>query len=140
MLESDNRIKKQYKSKYKNFEEDLRRRIRDDALYVLFEVSPYCDYTQNKWKIHRLLAGLIWPVEFQKLIKKADYIYATPLFHMENIKCKYGKIIFDLRYLKSFSFEELSKRKILFRMRHPLLVDVQTYLAKHINRPGIISV
>jgi len=104
--------------------------------YILLEVSPSCDYAQNKWKLHRVLHGLMWPEnDFNKIKKKADYIYTSPIFKVDN---KIYKFVFDLRYLTTLSLDELKDKKPVLRIRHDLLVDIQSKIAGHINRPGVI--
>lgn len=104
--------------------------------YILLEVSPSCDYAQDKWKLHRVLLGVMWPENDLKKIKKtADYIYFSPIFEVEG---KIYKFVFDLRYLTTLSFDELTDKDPVLRIRHDLLVDIQSKLAGHINRPGVI--
>ncbi len=104
--------------------------------YILLEVSPSCDYAQDKWKLHRVLHGLMWPEnDFNKIKKKADYIYTSPIFKVDN---KIYKFVFDLRYLTTLSLDELKDKKPVLRIRHDLLVDIQSKIAGHINRPGVI--
>lgn len=104
--------------------------------YVFLEVSPSCDYAQNKWKLHRVLPGVICPIDHQNKIKKADYIYTSPLLKIDN---GIYKFVFDLRYLTSLSFDNLKDKSPEFRIRHELLIDIQSKIAGHINRPGVIS-
>lgn len=103
--------------------------------YILLEVSPFCDYAQDKWKLHRVLHGLMWPENDFNRIKKADYIYTSPIFKVED---KIYKFVFDLRYLTTLSFDKLTDKDPLLKIRHDLLVDIQSKLAGHINRPGVI--
>ena len=107
-----------------------------NSRYILSEVSPSCDYAQNKLRVHRVLPGLMWPQDHSEKVKKADYIYTSPMLEIENAVYK---LIFDLRCLTSLSFEQLKSRIGMFRIRHELLVDIQANIARHINRPGVIS-
>ena len=104
--------------------------------HIFIEVSPSCDYAQDKWRVHRVIRGLMWPMEYFKKIKKADYIYTSPILEIENVVYK---LVFDLRYLTSLPFEQLKGRSVMFKARHELLVDIQANIARHINRPGVIS-
>ncbi|MDI6735241.1 MAG: hypothetical protein QME42_03445 [bacterium] len=112
--------------------DDLNKKVKA----IFLEVSPSCDYTQNKWKLHRVLPGVIWPVDYQKKINQADYIYTSRLFKIDN---EIYKFVFDLRYLTSLSFDDLKDKRPEFRIRHELLIDIQSKIAGHINRPGVIS-
>jgi hypothetical protein len=102
--------------------------------HIILEVSPYCDYAQKKWTCHRILPGIIWPEQYENKLKKADYIYRTPLFLINDQLCNF---VFDLRYLSSITFDRLNDKTSLYRFRKELLVDIQSKIAGHINRPGI---
>jgi hypothetical protein len=102
--------------------------------HIILEVSPYCDYAQKKWKFHRILPGFIWPEQYGNMIKKADYIYKTPVFLINNELCFF---VFDLRYLSSIPFNSLNNKTSLYRFRKELVVDIQSKIAGHINRPGV---
>lgn len=104
---------------------------------VFLEVSPFCDYAQEKWRMHRILPGIAWPSEYKGTIKKADYIYKTPLFRIDNKLLFY---VFDIRYLTSLPLGTLNDVNSNLRFRKELLNDIQTKIAAHINRPGITSV
>ncbi|MEO0288971.1 MAG: hypothetical protein ABIN00_04995 [candidate division WOR-3 bacterium] len=110
----------------------------DNKFFLIYlEVSPFCDYAQNKWKMHRILPGISWPFEYERNLKKADYIYKTPLFRIDNKLLFY---VFDIRYLTSLPLEALNNVNSKKRFRKELLNDIQTKIASHINRPGITSV
>ncbi|MDH7554125.1 MAG: hypothetical protein QHH74_10735 [Spirochaetota bacterium] len=103
--------------------------------HIILEVSPYCDYAQKKWKFHRILPGIIWPEQYGNMIKKeAQYIYKTPLFLINDQLCFF---VFDMRYLSSITFNSLNDKTSLYRFRKELVVDIQSKIAGHINRPGI---
>ena len=106
--------------------------------YIILEISPPCDYAQNKWAAHRILCGLLWPEAYKNKIENAPYIYKSdPSFKIgDNIY----KMVFNLRSLKSLPLGKLKNRKLIFRMRNELLAEIQSHIAKHINRPGIISI
>ena len=105
--------------------------------YVLLEVSPTCDFAQGKWRKSRLLPGVMWPkAHFHKIKKKADYIYESPIFEKQGMVFK---LVFDLRYLTSLSPNTMKKMQSAFRVKHELLVDIQSHLARHISRPGVTS-
>jgi hypothetical protein len=108
----------------------------DQCRLIFLEVSPFCDYAQRKWKTCRLLPGLMWPGEYENNIKKADYIYKTPLFMVNNQLCYF---VFDIRYLTSIPVNLLENKKSTMRLRKELLNDIQTKIAGHINRLGVTS-
>jgi hypothetical protein len=121
--------------------EDFLKKIK----FIQLEVSPTCDFAQGKWRLSRLLPGVMWPSDhllfYSKkkkrdvgLIKGAEYIYSSPLFEKND---QTFKMVFDFRYLITSPFTALDKIKPSFVIRHQLLVDIQSHLARHINRPGV---
>jgi hypothetical protein len=106
---------------------------------VFLEVSPVCDYTCNKLRAYRFLPGLMWPSDFSRQIKKGtEYLYVSPLV---NIKDEKYRLVFDIRCLTTLPVNTpRSNKKLLGRIRHELLVDIQSYIARHVSRPGITSV
>lgn len=111
--------------------DDLITNIKD----IFLEVSPVCDYAQKKWRVHRVLPGLMWThAHFNKIKKKADYMYTSPMFEIES---NLFKLVFDLRYLTSLSDKVIRGKTPAFKLRYELLVDIQSCISKHINRPGV---
>lgn len=108
----------------------------EDMKDIYLEVSPFCDYAQKKWKKSRILSGVMCPIKYEDYIKKADYIYKTPLFRIDN---NLYYFVFDIRLLTSIEIEKLNDLKSTMRIRKELLNDIQTKIAGHINRLGITS-
>jgi len=124
---------------YRNKEELLKK-----TKYILLEISPACDYAQNKLRSNRLLPGVMWPEEFsyekkgskeELLIKAAEYICTTPVISFKNNEYR---LVFDFRYFTASPIKS-SSRKSTIRVRHQLLVDIQNKLSNHIARPGFLS-
>ena len=105
--------------------------------YVYLEVSPVCDYAQDKWIACRLLSGILWPLKYKKKVKQADYIYKSPVIEFKN---KLFYLVFDFRSFTSVRISVLKTVKPIFRIRKSLLVDIQCRLSRHINRPGVVSI
>lgn len=103
---------------------------------VLIEVSPTCDYAQQKWRLSRVLPGLLCTNSEVSKIIKTDYIIKTPLLNINNGEYHF---VFDLRLLDTMEFAELEKLTLVSRLRHMLLVDIQSCVAKHVSRPGYLS-
>lgn len=141
-------VKRRYLTTYfgDNFLVKTNGKYSADASKVQFlelEVSPPCDYAQNKWQKSRLISGVLFPIECSdklKVPKDAYYFYRV----MPNFKVKnqlYG-MVFDYRRLKAEPKESSAhvNKKFLFRIKSEMLGDVLAKLANHINRPGIIFV
>lgn len=103
--------------------------------FVKVEVSPICDWAQDKWRMHRFLKGILWPIsQKSKINKKFDFLYRT-LPEMEWNGFRFIMIL-DLRHLYAMPLGK-AKGKRLFTVRQELLVDIQQNLGHHISRPGI---
>ena len=110
---------------------------RSEIKLFFCEVSPNCDFAQNKWRVNRILYGLKVPLKWNGNIKKkADYLYKTPKLSIDNSEFQ---IIFDLRQLKAKKLGSLDRKKPIFTLRHDLIVDLQHKIAAHCSRPGMIS-
>lgn len=131
---------KQFIKDHKKDIKAFREEICSNSKVILLEVSPLCDFAQNKWKRNRLLPGVLINIQDSKMIKKAEYLYKTPLLYVEDKRCI---LVFDFRYMTSIKNDELKMidegGKSLCRVRNTLLTDIQAHLARHINRPGIQS-
>lgn len=115
-------------------------KIPDDASlynFIELEVSPLCDYAQNKWKKSRLLSGLVYPSSSK--IKKGEYFYRdAPCFIVENNKYN---MAFCYLYFKASDVDEVERRgKPWFRIKRELLQDIVSGLTGHLNRAGIVSI
>lgn len=128
-----------YNGKLSQFSQTQRDNLIASVKNVFLEVSPLCDYTCNKLRAYRFLPGLMWPSDFSKQIKKsAEYLYVSPLVNIKNNKYK---LVFDIRCLTTLPVNTpRSNKKLLGRIRHELLVDIQSYIARHVSRPGVTSV
>lgn len=113
---------------------------------VIAEVTPACDYAQGKVEIPRILGGALIPIKCLKNVPSDENIYKSfGVFHFddgEGYSVPTGTYHFALnaRFLSGLpkhSFEGLTP---LFRIRQKTLVDVQAWLARHGNRPGVVSI
>ena len=100
------------------------------------EVSPSCDYSQKKLEMHRIIYGLKVPGKQINYLKDALFVYKTPLFSKNN---DYYSLFFDLRFFSGMEQSALVGKKPSIRIRHELLVDLQSKIASHISRPGVTS-
>ncbi|RJG23744.1 hypothetical protein [Paenibacillus thiaminolyticus] len=108
----------------------------DTPQFIILEVTPTCDYAQDKWQLSRMLPGVFVPLKYLKNVKRADYVFISQLIQFNR---DIGSLVFDLRYLTTRNFEDVAKMLPLFRIRHPFLVDIQSKVAGHIARPGYFA-
>ncbi len=106
-------------------------------------VTPSCDYAQKKSKTNRIVQGLLIEAKHiieKKKIKNIDYrtdaIYISPIFEYEN---RSYIMILDFRFFVTDDFRVERKKYQLFRLRGHILAEIQSKLARHISRQGIIN-
>lgn len=108
---------------------------------VLIDITPVCDYSQDKNYSRGVYAILIENQKYK--IKKGEksqsfFGFSPPLY----VNKKIQKLIIDFRHTTSFSKTEFEKLKLkpLFKIGSEITIEFQANTAKHIIRPGIISV
>jgi hypothetical protein len=114
--------------------------VDDKTKLVALDITPSCDYSQQK-NYTRVLYGVKLDHSFtSKDLQDGDFKYKLcPVMDIDGP----SYILFDFRYLKSLSRDELKfkfKDKPKYRLRNGLLLDIQAQFSNHINRPGFISV
>lgn len=121
--------------------------IESKSIPVIIEVSPFCDFVQKKMKLSRVVKGFLCPIEVQinettiqtdkKLKMEACFLYITPVIEYKE---KLYKLVINFRHFSAKSINEVNENKAIFRLRKDILIDIQTKLSSHINRPGVLFV
>lgn len=106
--------------------------------FVELEVSPACDYAQNKWEKNRLLPGVLVPIELVSKLK----MYGLPAFYdecpiLKDVDGNDKKLVLNYRLLKSISVGALKPEEPILRLRKELLSDITSHMAHHVSRLGI---
>lgn len=112
-------------------------RVIGSASHIEINLSPLCDVVQNKIVYYRLVTGFMLDADFYTSTKQnLAYLVKTPVFHYQ------GRDVFiglDLRYLFSCFEHDISQKKYLFTLRTNLVNDIQTKLAAHVSRLGVLN-
>lgn len=116
-----------------------RKEIRKNWQKVYLVVTPLCDYVQNKQRNSRVIKGMIISKEHLKYIdSRSEAIIITPSFY-DNQYEELRVIIFNYRYFFTCNYSSSYKNlKPLFRLRNQLVAEIQSKLARHVNRQGIL--
>jgi hypothetical protein len=134
-----NQIKIDYKDRYQAFKREINKKIKEDPILISCVVTPACDYAQNKFENHRAIFGLLWPWELYSVLRDhADYMYISDVIKYET---KNYCFVLDFGYFHSCTEGQLTrkKKKKIMRLRQEILVDIQSKLASHVHRPGLMS-
>lgn len=125
--------KKELSSKEaKQLKEEIYKTLQPCAVVV----TPACDYAQKKMKYDRLVQGLIIEEKYRYYINSlSDTFYLSPLFELNGQKCS---LVLNFRYFTTYDMGNESLVP-MFRIRDSILAEIQSKLARHINRQGIMN-
>lgn len=115
----------------------IKNEIKSSMIQIATVVTPICDYVQKENKIHdRIVKGVFIPMEYKDYIDdKSEAVYILPITIDYNDR-EYIMIL-DYRYFETIDLKEENVES-LFRIRQELLAEVQSRLARHITRQGIL--
>lgn len=110
--------------------------LKSNPKLVELDITPRCDYAQDKGYT-RFLSGIMLKGKFSKdCFKSTKFSYRDcPVMTIDG-KDRY--LLFDFRFFRSLTTGELKKSK--YRIRHELVVDIQSSFSNHINRFGVTTI
>jgi hypothetical protein len=116
----------------------------NEITFVELEITPLCDFSQNKWLKSRFLPGILVPemlVEALPSDREARESCYTqiPVLIIQGNRCK---PVFDFRLLKSCDIEGEQDRRgtPICRFRSEVCADIQSRLSSHASRVGVTFV
>ena len=119
------------------FRSGLRKSIRTNWKKIYVVVTPLCDYVQAKFANSRGVKGMLISSEYTKYIDdKSEAIFISPEFIIDESK---WVIVLNFRYFfTAHGYDGVKGLNPLFRVRLQLLAEIQSKLARHISRQGIL--
>lgn len=135
-IEEKNLDKQSTKAAFKA-RKQISEEIGKNGLNISIVVTPVCDYAQKNNVYDRIVQGLLIPKSESNYIINNDAIFIVPFDLIHDSK-EY-LLVLDFRY---FITTDLSQENVtgLFRIRQELLSEIQSKLARHINRQGILLI
>lgn len=122
---------------YNQKRKELREAILHTAIPCGIIVTPACDYAQKKVKYDRIVLGLIIDSCNRQFIDaKSEAIFVSPSF---DESAHERVLVLNFRFFLTQELRKLSDIKVLCRIRNSLLSEIQSKLARHINRQGIMN-
>lgn len=114
----------------------LKKEIYKTLLPCEVVVTPACDYAQKKAKYDRVIHGVIIYADFKDYMNsQSDAFYVSPIFEYKKQK---RIIVLNYRYL--VTYDEFNHYPTpLFRIRDSILAEIQSKLARHISRQGVMN-
>lgn len=111
----------------------------DEYKFIELEVSPICDFAQEKWEKSRRVSGLLIPLKYYDNERKSgdNFYWVNPSFQLNDI---IYKMVFNQRLFKSLDLNRAKEKQPSYRIKRELLLDIIAHLSSHINRPGIMFV
>lgn len=120
-----------------------RKEIRRNWKKIYLVVTPLCDKVQNKHRKIRVVKGFIINKEYKKNIdNKSEAIFILPSFFDE--KSNQSQIlVLNFRYFFTYPtdkdlLDSLKYINPLFKLRSSVVAEIQSKLARHISRQGIL--
>ena len=119
----------------------LRKERRDAILATAIPcsvvVTPACDFAQNKAKYDRIVMGIIIDSCYKRLIdSKSEAIYISPSFDEGSHE---RVLILNYRFFLTQDLSKVNGIKQICRIRNSVLSEIQSKLARHISRQGIMN-
>lgn len=115
-----------------------RKELLKGVIPVLIEITPECDFVQNKWKCAKLVFGILWPLEYERQMKspkKTNILFISdPL--LINFKNEIYSLAFNSHLVLTLPLTVFKNIFPVFRARKEYIVDIQHWFSSHISRPG----
>lgn len=131
--------KKELSKLIENTSSAKRKEIRTAWKKIYFVATPLCDFVQGKCYNSRVVKGMLIKSEYSNLIdEKSEAIFISPKFKYEN---ENYVLVLHFRYFFTAPSADGVKGLVpLFRVRQQLLAEVQSKLARHISRQGVLFI
>lgn len=128
----DSLLKKEVSNRIKQIKQE----IQQTWLKIGVVVTPSCDFAQKKKICDRVVQGVMIEARFIDYINQGDAFYTSPIIkHNGNNYI----IILNFNYFITTDLTNGSSCNMLFKIRRPMLAEIQSKLARHINRQGIMN-
>ena len=128
----DSLLKKEVSNRIKQIKQE----IQQTWLKIGVVVTPSCDFAQKKKICDRVVQGVMIEARFIDYINQGDAFYTSPIIkHNGNNYI----IILNFNYFITTDLTNGSSCNMLFKIRRPMLAEIQSKLARHINRHGIMN-
>ncbi len=128
----DSLLKKELNNRIKQIKQE----IRQTWMKIGIVVTPSCDFAQKKKICDRVVQGVIIESRFADYINQGDAFYTSPII-------RYGDknyiIVLNFNYFITTNLDNDPNCNKLFKIRRPMLAEIQSKLARHINRQGIMN-
>ncbi|MGL5122807.1 MAG: hypothetical protein ACRC6K_01375 [Fusobacteriaceae bacterium] len=122
--------------KNKKIKSDIKGEMKGNIINL--EISPSCDFSQNKIKYHRIIKGVLLSEEtmkFTRINKEAHY--CSQLVEINNKNCC---LWFSFQHLYTEEKIDENNIEIILRLKNDFFKEIQIKLSNHISRLGVTSI
>jgi hypothetical protein len=104
------------------------------------EITPVCDYAQDKMGLSRVIVGFLLPHEHKKLVKRAESLKTIGPFYFGGDAMPVGvyNLYLDSRYVAAAEPKSVKRLRAIARVRVQLLADIQFWASYQAARQGVI--
>ncbi len=114
-----------------------RKVLRSSWKKIYLVVTPLCDYVQSKAYNVRVVKGMLIRADQLNLIdEKSEAIFISPKFKYDN--SEYAIVLHFRYFFTSPGGKGVKGLKTLFRVRQQMLSEIQSKLARHVSRQGVL--
>lgn len=125
-------LKKEASERLKN----IRKEIEKTWIKIGIVVTPSCDYAQKKKVIDRVVQGVIIDSKYKDYLNTGDAFFTSPVFQYKDT---YYVFVINYNYFITDDLSPKTNINLLFKLRRPCLAEIQSKLARHISRQGIMN-
>ncbi|NCS89910.1 MAG: hypothetical protein AUJ54_04320 [Ignavibacteria bacterium CG1_02_37_35] len=136
----ENVLKKEKKKIEVDILKKFKEEIQKDWVLVEVNVSPICDFVQDKLIYFRIIPGMLINSKYSEFIHRdSEALYLSPSFKLSSASNDNYFLLLDFRFFTSIGKDEINDSvQPLFRIRQNLLTEIQSKLSHHINRQGLL--
>jgi len=114
-----------------------------DYLPVVIEITPACDFSQDKAKLPRFVGGYIFPEAGIETFRKADYTRRVgPVLLKRDLPPKLNGVYYlalNAHFIISLNPSIAKQLKPFLRLRASVLADTVAWVTQQASRPGYTS-
>lgn len=125
-------LKKETDKKMKQIKQD----IQQTWIKIGVVVTPSCDFAQKKKIYDRIVQGVMIESRFEGYINQGDAFYTSPVFRYKDNNYI---IVLNFNYFTTSELNNDQSCTMLYKIRRTMLSEIQSKLARHINRQGVMS-
>ena len=128
----DSLLKKELESRIKQIKQE----IQQTWMRIGVVVTPSCDYAQKKKICDRVVQGVMIESRYGNYLNQGDAFYTSPIIRHDG---RNYIVVLNFNYFITTNLNDGTDCTILFKIRRPMLAEIQSKLARHINRQGIMT-